>query len=790
MNTIDELIQIMNKHKASHLHLGPEKPPFFRIDDKIKNSGLDTADADSIKYLLYEIMPERKVQILEQTGHIHFVYTSAQTNRYRISAYTHGKSIYAVFKQLSQNKLNGEILTAKELNLPQVVSHIPKIPEGLVICSGPENSGKTTTLASMINAANTDRKAHIITIENPIEYTHPNRSCLVEQLEIGLHVQSKQEGLRNAMDAGADVILCEGMDAETISLMFDAASGGRLVLTSFSQLLSAPGLIDKLFEIFPAPEDIVCKRFSNVFRASIGQQLFKRADRDGYCNSNEILISTPPVKNLIREKKFHVLPGLIQTGKKYGMQLMDDSIMDLYEKGWISAEDADMKANDKNRFRQFLRSPPNNVSFAEEIEDNISVERDDDTNEIEHSTIKLGDDTYELEIDFDPDDEDDTNELDLSMLELGDEDEIILRLKEAKRSNVLDLSQCRITELLEEIGTLNSLKTLYLNDNLLTSLPEDIGKLTNLEELDLSDNQLTSLPEGIEKLTNLTGLYLRHNQLISIPEDIGKLTNLTTLALSHNQLTSLPEGIVKLNNLEMLDLIGNQIKSLPKDIGKLTNLAVLTLIINQLTSLPEGIGELTNLAVLNLSDNQLTSLPQGIGKLTNLRELSLRNNQFTSIPANVEKLINLTKLFLNGNQITSIPVDKLTNLNMLDLRSNRITTLAEDIGELTNLTWLSLGENQLTRLPEDIGKLTNLIELDLSDNQLTSLPEDIGMLTNLTWLSLRNNQLKSLPVDMEKLTNLTWLDLEGCPLETPPPEIANPGLETLDDFKKSEEDET
>jgi len=668
MNTIDELIQIMNEHKASHLHLGPKKAPFFRIENKIQNSNLDTADAEKIKILLYEIMPERKIQIFEQTGHIRFVYTSGQTSRHRISAYTHGKNIYAVFKQLSQKKLNGEILTAEELDLPQVVSHIQKIPEGLVICSGLDNSGKTTILASIINAANTDRKAHIITIENPIEYTHTNRSCLVEQLEIGIHVQSKQEGLQNAIDADADIILCEGMDAETISLMFDAASGGRLVLTSFPQLLSAPGLIDKIIKIFPAPEDVVCKRFSNIFLASISQQLFQRADREGYCNSNEILIGTPVVKNVIRENKFHVLPGLIQTGKKFGMQLMDDNIMELLSKGLISAENANMKANDNSRIKQFLTSPPNNVSFAEKIEDNISVDGD---------MLELGDDTYELEIDFGPDDEDDATELDLSMLELGDEDEIILRIKEAKRSNVLDLSQCRITELLEEIGTLNSLKTLYLNDNLLTSLPEDIGKLTNLEELDLSHNQFTSLPQGIGKLTNLTGLYLRHNQLTSLPEDIGKLANLTTLALSHNQLTSLPEDIVKLNNLEMLDLIGNQIKSLPEDIGKLTNLAVLTLIINQLTSLPESVGELTNLIVLNLSDNQLTSLPEDIVKLTNLRELSLRNNQ-----------------------------------------------------------------------------------------------------------------VKSLPVDIEKLTNLTWLDLEGCPLETPPPEIANQGLEALDDFKKSEKDET
>ena len=213
--------------------------------------------------------------------------------------------------------------------------------------------------------ANRTRSDHIITIEDPIEFVHKSRSCLVNHREVGLHTKSFNAALRGALREDPDIILVGEMrDLETISLAIEAASTGHLVFGTL-HTTSAPKTVDRIVEVFPAQEQAqIRSTLSDGIRAIISQTLFKRIDKKGRVPALEILIATPAVRNLIRESKSHQLPSMMQTGKKYGMQLLDDAIMDLYNKGRISADDAYTKANDKSKFRPLLKTPPTDFTEA------------------------------------------------------------------------------------------------------------------------------------------------------------------------------------------------------------------------------------------------------------------------------------------------------------------------------------------------------------------------------------------------------------------------------------------
>jgi twitching motility protein PilT len=220
-------------------------------------------------------------------------------------------------------------------------------------------------LAAIIDVANRTRSDHIITIEDPIEFVHKSRSCLVNHREVGLHTKSFSAALRGALREDPDIILVGEMrDLETISLAIEAASTGHLVFGTL-HTTSAPKTVDRIVEVFPAQEQAqIRSTLSDGIRAIISQTLFKRVDKKGRVPALEILIATPAVRNLIRESKSHQLPSMMQTGKKYGMQLLDDAIMDLYNKGRITADDAYTKANDKSRFRPLLKTPPTDFTEA------------------------------------------------------------------------------------------------------------------------------------------------------------------------------------------------------------------------------------------------------------------------------------------------------------------------------------------------------------------------------------------------------------------------------------------
>jgi twitching motility protein PilT len=233
----------------------------------------------------------------------------------------------------------------------------------MVVITGPTGSGKSTTLAAIIDVANRTRKDHIITIEDPIEFVHQSQSCIVNHREVGTHTKTFSSALRGALREDPDIILVGEMrDLETISLAIEAASTGHLVFATL-HTTSAAKTVDRIIEVFPGEQQAqIRSTLADGIRAVIAQVLFKRIDIKSRCVAAEILIATPAVRNLIRESKTHQLPSMMQTGKKYGMQLLDDAIMNLYRKGWIGADEAYAKANDKEQFKPFLQSHPSDFT--------------------------------------------------------------------------------------------------------------------------------------------------------------------------------------------------------------------------------------------------------------------------------------------------------------------------------------------------------------------------------------------------------------------------------------------
>jgi twitching motility protein PilT len=360
MAKIDAFFKLMHEQGASDLHLVSGQPPALRIRGDMERIKYKVLDNDELKAMLYEIAPDTKIKQFEETGDIDFGYEIPGVARYRSNFFMQKNGCGAVFRQIPE-----EIMTAEQLGLPNVISKLASLPRGLVLVTGPTGSGKSTTLAAIVDVANRTRKDHIITVEDPIEFVHQSQGCIINHREVGIHTKSFSAALRGALREDPDIILVGEMrDLETISLAIEAASTGHLVFGTL-HTMSAPKTIDRIIEVFPASEQAqIRSTLSDGIRAVISQVLFKRVDKKALCVALEILIATPAARNLIREGKTHQIPSVIQTGKKYGMMLLDDAIMDLYEKGWISADDAYLKANDKAKFRNFIKNPPADFTEA------------------------------------------------------------------------------------------------------------------------------------------------------------------------------------------------------------------------------------------------------------------------------------------------------------------------------------------------------------------------------------------------------------------------------------------
>ena len=350
MAKLDAFFKLMVEQGASDLHLTSGSQPILRVGGELQRIRYQTLENDELKKMLYEITTEYKVKEFEETGDIDFAYEIPGLSRYRANFFVQTNGVAAVFRQIPDT-----ILTTEQLGLPNVLNKLPMLPKGLVLVTGPTGSGKSTTLAALVDYANTHRKDHILTIEDPVEFVHKSKNCVVNHREVGSHTKSFAAALRAALREDPDIILVGEMrDLETISLACEAASTGHLVLgTVHTQ--SAAKTVDRIIDVFPhEQQEQIRATLADSLQAVVSQTLFKRRDGKGRCAALEILIVTPAVRNLIRDNKTFQIHTVLQTGKKYGMQSLDDAIMDLLNKRRINAEDAYLHCLDKERFRQFI----------------------------------------------------------------------------------------------------------------------------------------------------------------------------------------------------------------------------------------------------------------------------------------------------------------------------------------------------------------------------------------------------------------------------------------------------
>jgi twitching motility protein PilT len=354
MAKIDAFFNFMNEHGASDLHLASGSQPIVRVRGELERLTYPVLENDQLKTMLYEIAPEHKIKVFEETGDVDFGYEIPGVARYRANFFNQKNGVAAVFRQIPS-----KILTAEQLGLPPIMKKFAMLHKGLVLVTGPTGSGKSTTLAAIVDYANKMRKDHIITIEDPIEFVHQSQNCLVNHREIGMHTKSYAAALRGALREDPDIILVGEMrDLETIDLALTAAATGHLVFATL-HTPSAAKTIDRVIDVFPAAQqNQIRNTLSEALKGVVAQTLFKRADVKGRVAALEILVVTPAIANLIREAKTFQIPGMLQVGKKYGMQTLDDAIMDLLNRKWIGPEDAYSRCMDKNKFRPFLKNPP------------------------------------------------------------------------------------------------------------------------------------------------------------------------------------------------------------------------------------------------------------------------------------------------------------------------------------------------------------------------------------------------------------------------------------------------
>ncbi|MEW6739473.1 MAG: type IV pilus twitching motility protein PilT [Nitrospirota bacterium] len=354
MAKIDAFFKLMLDQGASDLHLVSGQQPVLRIRGDMERVQYNVLDNDELRGMLYEITPEDKIKVFEETGDVDFGYEIPGMARFRCNLFLQKYGIGSVFRLIPS-----EIMTIEQLGLPPICKKFAMLGKGMVLVTGPTGSGKSTTLAAIIDYANKSRKDHIITVEDPIEFVHKSQGCIVNHRELGTHTKSFASALRGALREDPDIILVGEMrDLETIQLALEAAATGHLVFGTL-HTTNAPKTVDRIIDVFPSHQQAQIRTtLSESLKGVIAQNLFKRVDKKGRCAALEILVCTYAVGALIREAKTHQIPSAMQTGKKYGMQTLDDAIMELLLKKWISPEDAYDKAIDKQKFVQYLKEPP------------------------------------------------------------------------------------------------------------------------------------------------------------------------------------------------------------------------------------------------------------------------------------------------------------------------------------------------------------------------------------------------------------------------------------------------
>jgi twitching motility protein PilT len=345
---ITELLAFSVENNASDLHLSAGSPPSIRVDGDVRKLNIPAFDEKDVNALVYDIMNDRQRKEYEEKLEVDFSFDVPNLARFRVNAFNQNRGPAAVFRTIPS-----KILSLDDLGCPEIFREISDTPRGLVLVTGPTGSGKSTTLAAMVDYINNNKHDHILTIEDPIEFVHENKKCLINQREVHRDTLSFEAALRSALREDPDVILVGEMrDLETIRLAMTAAETGHLVFGTL-HTTSAPKTIDRIVDVFPGEEkSMVRSMLSESLRAVISQTLIKKVG-GGRIAAHEIMIGVPAIRNLIREDKIPQMYSAIQTGMSNGMQTMDQCLQGLVNRGLITKQDAMEKAVDKNQFRGF-----------------------------------------------------------------------------------------------------------------------------------------------------------------------------------------------------------------------------------------------------------------------------------------------------------------------------------------------------------------------------------------------------------------------------------------------------
>ncbi|MDO9227719.1 MAG: type IV pilus twitching motility protein PilT [Pseudomonadota bacterium] len=343
---ISELLAFSVKNKASDLHLSAGLPPMIRVHGDIRRINLPSLDNSSTRAMIYDVMSDSQRKHYEEHLEVDFAFELPNIARFRVNAFTQQRGAGAVFRTIPS-----QVLTLEELEAPRIFKDISDQARGIVLVTGPTGSGKSTTLASMIDYVNENLFGHILTIEDPIEFVHKSKKCLINQREVGPHTHGFSEALRSALREDPDIILVgELRDLETIRLALTGAETGHLVFATL-HTSSAAKTVDRIVDVFPAAEkEMVRSMLSESLRAVISQTLLKRKDGGGRVAAHEIMIGTPAIRNLIRENKVAQMYSSIQTGQSIGMQTLDQALTDLVRRNVISSADARAVAMNKDIF--------------------------------------------------------------------------------------------------------------------------------------------------------------------------------------------------------------------------------------------------------------------------------------------------------------------------------------------------------------------------------------------------------------------------------------------------------
>ncbi len=349
MAQIDKLFQILKDRKGSDLHISVGAPPLIRISGDLTPITSSLLPPAETRKLLYEIMTESQQQRFEERMELDFAYAIPGLARFRANIFMQNRGIAAVFRIIPE-----DILTVEQLKSPPQILNFAKLHKGLVLCTGPTGSGKSTTLAALVDYVNANRQEHIITVEDPIEFVHQNKKCLINQRELGAHTESFAAALKSALREDPDVILVGEMrDLETIQLALTAAETGHLVFGTL-HTASAAKTIDRIIDVFPSSQQgQVRSMLSESLKGVMAQTLLKKAG-GGRIAAIEILVGNPAIANLIREEKTYQINSVLQTSRAEGMQTLDMALFELFQKKLITPEACVDHATDKKNMRAQL----------------------------------------------------------------------------------------------------------------------------------------------------------------------------------------------------------------------------------------------------------------------------------------------------------------------------------------------------------------------------------------------------------------------------------------------------